>query len=232
MESNNNLQNVTAISQLPSKNTYNNDQLVQQIQSSDNNQNVVLRKTEIISEKQNELSQIQKQIYPENFNQNNTNQNIVVNQENNNYNELINQLQKASASGATGLPSRDIPINPTIVANDNEVKPNYIPQQEAMQDYIRNMETPQDLITNNNYQQKQIDNLELFYSEFQVPVLVFVLYFLFQLPIFKIFIKKGLPSLFGGDGNPNLYGYIFNSALFSIIFYLLLKVISNLTSIL
>ena len=232
MEANNNLQNVTAISQLPTNNQYNNNELVQQIQNSGNNQNVVLTKTEIISEQKNELLAPQQQINQNNIDQNNTNQNVVVNQGNNNYHELINQLQSASASGATSLPSRDIPINPTAIANDNETKPNYIPQQEAMQDYIKNMETPQDLINNNNYQQKQLDNLELFYSEFQVPVLVFVLYFLFQLPIFKLFIKKGLPSLFGGDGNPNLYGYIFNSALFSIIFYFLLKIITNLTNIL
>ena len=198
MEANNNLQNVTAISQLPTNNQYNNNELVQQIQNSGNNQNVVLTKTEIISEQKNELLAPQQQINQNNIDQNNTNQNVVVNQGNNNYHELINQLQSASASGATSLPSRDIPINPTAIANDNETKPNYIPQQEAMQDYIKNMETPQDLINNNNYQQKQLDNLELFYSEFQVPVLVFVLYFLFQLPIFKLFIKKGLPSLFGG----------------------------------
>ena len=51
-------------------------------------------------------------------------------------NELINQLQQASSSGATSLPSRDIPSNPVAIANDVEVKPNFIPQASSNEDYI------------------------------------------------------------------------------------------------
>ena len=70
-------------------------------------------------------------------------QNQLQNQ--NNYNEMINQLQKATLAGATGLPSRDIPSDPQI-NNDVQVKPNFIPQPENT-DYISNSQSPEDLIT-------------------------------------------------------------------------------------
>ena len=39
-----------------------------------------------------------------------------------------------------------------------------------------------------------------------------------------------LPSLFGKDGNMNLYGFFFNSTLFGILFFIINKFITNLTN--
>ena len=141
---------------------------------------------------------------------------------------MINQLQKATMAGATGLPSRDIPINPTAVNNDTQIKPNFIPEPQNT-DYITNSQTPEDLISQNNKKQYSLDSLDVFYNEFQLPLLVSVLYFLFQLPIFRKTLKKTLPSLFGNDANPNFYGYLFNSALFASLFYILVKLVNQLT---
>lgn len=148
-----------------------------------------------------------------------------------NYNELVNQLQKASVSGATALPSRDIPIDPALLKTDIETKPNFIPQHNVSEDYINNLETQNSLLNQNSKEEKKIDTLEEFYNEFQIPLLLGILYFLFQLPIFKKYMKKLLPFIFASDGNLNLNGYLFNSVLFASIFYILFKSVNKLSSI-
>ena len=227
---------VTSINQLPSSNQIANSienipQNANMMNSSSMN-NIVLTKTDTIGEPNSQM-----QIPMQNPMQTQQQQAQIQSQGQNmemqgqtqaNYNELINQLQQASSQGATGLPTRDMPMNPSQNANDVEVKPNYVPPPPSREDYINNMQTPENLILQNNNSQRQIDNLDAFYGEFQLPILIAILYFLFQLPIFKKNIKKILPSLFGTDGNPNLYGYFFNSGLFSLIFYFLLKSINKL----
>lgn len=222
---------VTSISQLPSSNQIANsiENIPQNanIMNASSMNNIVITKNETINEAntqmqppmQNPHIQQSQQILP---------QNIEMPKQQNNYNELISQLQQASSQGATSLPSRDIPSNPIQVNNDVEIKPNYVPPPPSHEDYINNMQTPEHLIQENNRIQNNIDSLELIYGEFQLPLLVCILYFLFQLPIFRKNLKKMLPALFGDDGNPNLYGYFFNSALFGTIFYILLQLINRL----
>lgn len=210
----------TSISQLPGNNLPNSYD--QPLQTQTNTNNVVLTKNEVVAENTSQLANPMMQQIPTKAPE----QNQLENQ--NNYNEMINQLQKATMAGATGLPSRDIPINPTAVNNDTQIKPNFIPEPQNT-DYITNSQTPEDLISQNNKKQYSLDSLDVFYNEFQLPLLVSVLYFLFQLPIFRKTLKKTLPSLFGNDANPNFYGYLFNSALFASLFYILVKLINQLT---
>lgn len=210
----------TSISQLPGNNLPNSYD--QPLQTQSNANNVVLTKNEVVAETTSQLANPMMQQIPTKAPE----QNQLENQ--NNYNEMINQLQKATMAGATGLPSRDIPINPTAVNNDTQIKPNFIPEPQNT-DYITNSQTPEDLISQNNKKQYSLDSLDVFYNEFQLPLLVSVLYFLFQLPIFRKTLKKTLPSLFGNDANPNFYGYLFNSALFASLFYILVKLVNQLT---
>ena len=210
----------TSISQLPGNNLPNSYD--QPLQNQSNTNNIVLTKNEVVAETTAQLANPIMQQIPTKAPE----QNQLENQ--NNYNEMINQLQKATLAGATGLPSRDIPINPTAVNNDNQIKPNFIPESQNT-DYITNSHTPEDLISQNNKKQNSLDSLDAFYNEFQLPLLVSVLYFLFQLPIFRKTLKKTLPALFGNDANPNFYGYLFNSALFASLFYILVKLVNQLT---
>jgi len=226
MESN----SVTSISQLPTNNNFQNDTLQQNIQQNQNN--IILSKNDILNEP---TSQILNQ-NPNPKSNPNANAIPVLNQETNNvvqnnpnYNELISQLQKASSQGVTQLPSRDIPMNPTQTANDVEIKPNFVPPPPSHEDYIQNMQTPDELVNQNNRIMNYQNNLEQFYSEIQLPLIVSLLYFIFQLPYFRQFVKKILPFLFGNDGNMNLYGFFFNSVLFGTLFFIINKLISNLT---
>lgn len=210
----------TSISQLPGNILPNS--IEQPLQSQSNSNNVVLTKNEVVAENTSQLANPMMQQIATKAPEQNQEQNQ------NNYNEMITQLQKATLAGATGLPSRDIPINPTAVNNDTQIKPNFIPEPQNT-DYISNSQTPEDLITQNTKKQNSLDSLDAFYNEFQLPLLVSVLYFLFQLPIFRKTLKKTLPVLFGNDANLNLYGYFFNSILFAIVFYILIKLVNQIT---
>lgn len=145
------------------------------------------------------------------------------------YNQLVSGLQQASAAGQTTLPSRDIPQDISPIAQDEQVKVNYIPP--ASEDYIKQDETMEAIIDNNRKSQNTMNNLESFYQEFQLPILVAILYFLFQLPIIQKYIYKIIPSLFNSDGNANLYGYVFNSLAFGLIYLIILKSMKYFSSI-
>jgi hypothetical protein len=144
-------------------------------------------------------------------------------------NELVSGIQQASANGGTGLPSRDIPTN-TVHFADDQVKPNYVPQQEQS-DYIHNTDTEQDILARRVKNQNSRDSLEILYDEFQIPIIIGLLYFIFQLPIVKSKVLAILPSLFNKDGNPNLTGYVINSVFFGLAYYIISKTLVHLQNV-
>jgi hypothetical protein len=141
-------------------------------------------------------------------------------------NQIVSGLQQASSTGATQLQSRDIPQNTDTIVHDPQVQPNYIPQQ-SNKDYIAEEEDNDDIIQNYNKREKYGDSLDQLYDEIQIPLLIAVLYFLFQLPIFKRYLYKFFPALFFKDGNINLYGFVFTSSLFGMLYYLLSKMMTQ-----
>jgi hypothetical protein len=124
------------------------------------------------------------------------------------------------------LPSRDIPRDQTIYTQDDEIKPNYIPKPIMVNDYVRE----QQQTTENNmreYEEKKRreNRLDAIITEFQTPVFVALLFFIFQMPIINtmIFKKFSFLSLYNDDGNFNLNGLILKSALFGSMFYGIMK---------
>jgi hypothetical protein len=71
------------------------------------------------------------------------------------------------------------------------------------------------------------NSLDDMYNEIQTPLLLSVLYFLFQLPFFRKFLYGYFPILFSNDGNLNINGFMFSSVLFGLIFYGLNKVTTH-----
>lgn len=142
-------------------------------------------------------------------------------------NQIVSSLQQATISGATQLPSRDIPMNTTGHSNDAQVQPNYVPLAERQMDYIRDYEPTSDMINDYNKQMNRNNSLDDMYNEIQTPLLLAVLYFLFQLPFFKRFLFGYFPVLFSNDGNYNINGFLFTSVLFGLFFYLLNKVTNH-----
>lgn len=221
---------ITSISQLPS-NTQTNIPAQIPPNSSQNQNNIVLQTTEVVNQGTNNLPGVPQPI-PQQQQQMNTIESVqnTVQQNPTNYNELVNQIQKASQNGGTGLPSRDIPIDPATVKNDEETKPNFIPPPPSVEDYIQNMQTPENLILQNEAEQAQLNNIELIYQELQIPIIITLLYFLFNLPAVKKQSQKMLPMLFNQDGNPNLYGYLLNSILFGFLFYVIFKLFNKIAN--
>jgi hypothetical protein len=139
-------------------------------------------------------------------------------------NQIISGLQQASGSGLTQLQSRDIPINSMQITQDPQVQANYVPQPVKQEDYIQNYEDNDSIVQNYNKQKNLTSKLDDTYDEIQMPLLVTVLYFLFEMPILKRLMYKHAPALFTKDGNSNLYGLLFMSTAFGIVYYILSKV--------
>lgn len=139
--------------------------------------------------------------------------------------QIVNGLQQASLSGATQLPSRDIPLRTEQLTSDAEVQPNYIPPPVS-KDYI-NQQEMNDNIEDYYRAEKRDSSLDSLYDELQAPLLLSVLYFLFQLPFFKKFVFKYFPFFCHTDGNYNFNGLIFTCGLFGFIYYSLSKTVKN-----
>jgi hypothetical protein len=145
--------------------------------------------------------------------------------------QLVSGLQQAIVTGATKLPSRDIPINTNGISNDPYVQPNYVPlPPQPHEDYIKNYEDTSDMVDNYNKNARVQSSLDEMYNEIQTPLLLAVLYFLFQLPFFRKFLYRYLPFLFSNDGNLNLNGFLFTSILFGIIFHASNKIMGYLNT--
>jgi hypothetical protein len=141
--------------------------------------------------------------------------------------QIVNGLQQASSTGVTQLPSRDISMSTSSMTTDPHVQTNYVPQVSEHEDYIKNYETSEDMINEYNKNAHYKDSLDEMYSEIQTPLLLSVLYFLFQLPFFRKNLLTYFPILFSIDGNFNINGFVFTSILFGLMFYLLNKITSH-----
>jgi hypothetical protein len=147
-------------------------------------------------------------------------------------NELVSGVQRASMTGMTALPSRDIPRDTSGMMQDAQVQPTYVPQPQRQVDYIQDHETSSTLervMHQNTRGSNRADTLETFYEEIQSPLMLAILYFAFQLPAVKRYMFRYLPSaLFNADGNANLTGLIVTSAMFGFSFYTLQKSMTQL----
>jgi len=142
----------------------------------------------------------------------------------NTMNQIVSGLQQASTTGVTTLPSRDIPQNTQTYVQDPQIQANYIPQGSNV-DYIKDYEDNYDIIDNYNKNLKSSNSLDKLYDEIQIPLLIGILFFLFQLPAFKKLLHTYFPILlFHKDGNVNIYGYLLQSILFGLIYYILYKI--------
>ena len=150
-------------------------------------------------------------------------------------NELVSGVQRASGAGMTGLPSRDIPRESLSMQHDEQIKPNYIPRETApgghgQDDYISRYESSDEVRENNRRSKNKTDTLETLYAEFQMPILMGVVYFMFQMPALRTAVLQFLPSMFNKDGNMNLQGLIMMSVAYSVVYYILTKVINTVES--
>ena len=145
-------------------------------------------------------------------------------------NKIIQGLQDASKTGSTDLPSRDIPMMTEHIMHDNSARPNFVPSPPAEKaNYIQDEETMETLINQKKNQYK--DKMDSFYDEIQTPLLIMIMFFIFQLPIFKSSMLKNFPLFFFKNGDYNLKGSIFNTIIFGGFYYLIMKSIRYLSEL-
>ncbi len=191
-------QETTNIDELPSSNSNNvNSAPVQNVFSENNTENVKM---------------------PNYGEQLNSEKEVAPALQNIDYTSKLNSSLKEIGNGnPLQLPSRDIPQNTASINNDVNIQPNYIPPNNN--DYIANHVTPNEIIQQNREKEMINDKTEEFYETIQMPLLVGLLFFIFQLPFIRKNLFIYLPSLFNKDGNPNLSGYLFNSAIFALLYF-------------
>jgi hypothetical protein len=145
--------------------------------------------------------------------------------------QIVNTLQQASLTGATQLPSRDIPMHSGVHVQDPEARTNYVPpprmsdrgSSNEIEDEWAAQLTKEEMVKNYNHRFKRNQRLDDFYEELHGPLLLGILFFIFQLPICKTQLFAYFPALFSVDGNYNLYGFVFTSVLFAIVYFFLQK---------
>lgn len=156
-------------------------------------------------------------------------------------NEVMQGVQRASANGMTMIPTRDIPMNPNSFTHDDQSRPNYVPDPRSVHfqdgagggggggaDYIKDYESMESIVRANARQSNQLDTIEAIYYDIQMPILVGVMYFIFQMPVFRAQLLHFLPSLFGEDGNFKMIGLTATSAMFALVFFIIMKLLNKL----
>jgi hypothetical protein len=133
--------------------------------------------------------------------------------------DFIKNINQAAQTGATQLPSRDIPKDTNHVTIDPNVKLNYIENRNE-EDYIGNYDTEENIVKNIKTDKKTLDRA---FEEFQVPIIIIILFFIFQMPLFNTYLLKFIPKLFDDSGSLKIHGYLFKSLLFGFVFYMITK---------
>ena len=150
----------------------------------------------------------------------------------NTMNEMMSGLSEAQQQGMTGLPSKDIPMNQSSLANDTQTTVNYVPGQEGQgMDYIGEVDTTRQLLQQADSDQLSRDKIEYLYQEFQIPILISLLFFIFQLPVLNSTLIKYLPKLFNSDGNIKASGILCKTSIFGMCYYIINKLMIHLSTI-
>lgn len=124
------------------------------------------------------------------------------------------------------LPSRDIHFETSSFAQDEEIQANYIPKSKKNKDFVRDYETLTETKLEKHEQGKHRERLvDRIITDIQLPLLISILYFVFQMPIInKLFFKPlSFLTIYGPDGNFNFQGLILRSLLFGICFHTMVK---------
>jgi hypothetical protein len=124
------------------------------------------------------------------------------------------------------LPIRDVPQDQTYYQQDEAVKPNYIPAPSNQENYVYDQEArvkrQRRAKRASRFGDWTFDDLV---AELQQPIIVAVLFLIFQAPTIHIIMAKYLSfmHLFGEDGDITTTGILFKSVLFGAAYLAFMK---------
>jgi hypothetical protein len=164
---------------------------------------------------------------PQNIQQRGTNQALPQN-----YSAQVQGLDPAQEIQHR-LPSRDIPMDSLAYQQDQQIHANYIPKPKLTSDYIRDYEAAsEDRLRKHEEKKHRERTVDSIFTNIQTPILIAILYFLFQLPIVTTLLYKyfSFLSIYNADGNLNLSGLILKSVMFGSMFYSLQSISEYVSS--
>jgi len=129
------------------------------------------------------------------------------------------------------LPSRDLPMDEDVYLHDEEITGNYIPKVKFKEDFVRDYEEiTTEKILQRDAKKRNESMIDRILSDLQVPLLITILFFLFQMPaINTLFFKRfAFLSIYNSDGNINFFGIALKSIIFGGLFYILQKTVNTL----
>lgn len=131
------------------------------------------------------------------------------------------------------LPSRDIPHNTLDYTQDPEIQVNYIPPPSTTQnDYIKEYEQRREpALKQHEKHKKRVKFADDWLTQFQTPILVMFLYFLFQIPLLNKLLYRifGKTPLYSAEGNLNWMGVALKSIMFGLCYMVFVVVIDYIS---
>jgi len=137
-------------------------------------------------------------------------------------NEILSQTNDLASTGALNMPVRDVPRSTQPIHHDEQAQHDYM-QHQQHPDYIDNWESNQDMLYDQSKSDNQRESLEIMYEQFQLPILIMLLYFFFHLPVVNKWFFKTFTFCFMKDGNMNFQGFVLKSVIFATLFYIIHK---------
>jgi hypothetical protein len=114
---------------------------------------------------------------------------------------------------------------------DEQIVANHIPKPKLTTDYLRDYEDKLTKLSAEHQKAKHQESLiTSVYDEMQIPILIGLMFFMFQMPIVNSLMYKYLSfmKLYNEDGNLNLYGLIFKSTLFGLFYFAFIRITTYL----
>ena len=131
------------------------------------------------------------------------------------YNASAMPNPQAPLPPTTKLPERDIPRETLTHAADPQTNPHYLPPRQ-----------PEYIPAQDQYQ-RSVDYASLL-EEFRTPIILALLYFIFQLDSFQSFLQKTVPFIFK-ESNLTSNGAYVKSGLFGAAYYALTLAMQHLS---
>jgi hypothetical protein len=100
-----------------------------------------------------------------------------------------------------------------MLTTDEQITPNYIPQNN-MNDYIH--QEPTDVYIDQEINSE--NTTKDWFDIIKIPILLIIMFLLFQTPIIKLNLNKYIPSLFTNEDTINFKGNLLLSIIFGGIF--------------
>lgn len=128
------------------------------------------------------------------------------------------------------LNPRDIPSDTTVYSQDEEIRANHIPNsKKQMKDYIKKYEEDSEVVIKEHekgkYRRMILDKIQ---SEFIVPFMIGILYFISMMSFISSIMYKYLAKfgIYNEDASLNVYGMTFKSFLFGGIYWFFIHTIN------